>query len=69
MRLTKIHARKYSRFLCFAAGSLLTLGLSLLLAPDVKEIETQVVEAQSESLELRDFLDGYTVSSWASSST
>lgn len=64
MRLTKIHARKYSRFLCFAAGSLLTLGLSLWLAPEVKEIETQVVEAQSQSLDLRNFLEGYTVSSY-----
>ncbi|KAA8597326.1 hypothetical protein F0Z19_4014 [Vibrio cyclitrophicus] len=65
MRLTKIHARKYSRFLCFALGALLTLGMSMLLMPETPETTVQIVEKKQDADQLKDLLDGYRiVSAW-----
>lgn len=65
MRLTKIYGRKYSRFLCFTVGALLTFGVSMFYAPETTENTVQVVESQADTAQLKELLDGYRiVSSW-----
>lgn len=61
MRLTKIYARKFSRFTMFALGALLSLGVLLYFSPNTEVIET--TEPITKTVKRLD-LSGYKIASY-----